>query len=112
MTEKRRLLAPIVMLSAGAVASIAMFIMQYELRRMLGILLLILMLFYVLGAVFSYVLTRFEEQNEAVRLAKEAEEGEVVEKDMAEEGDDTDEDDTEKDDEALHYTNSNVYDDE
>ncbi|MCL2719167.1 MAG: hypothetical protein FWE14_10365 [Lachnospiraceae bacterium] len=86
METKRRFFAPIVMLSAGAVASIAMFIMQYELRKMLGILLLILMLFYVLGAVFSYVLTRFETQNEAIRLAKEAEEGEVVEKEMAEEG--------------------------
>ena len=85
--KKRRILAPIVMLSAGAVASIAMFLMRYELGRMLGILFLVLLLFYILGSVFSYVLNRFEEQNEAIRLAREAEEGEVVEKEMEEDDD-------------------------
>ena len=87
MSDKRRLLAPIVMLTAGAVASITMFIMQYELGKMLGTLLLILVFFYILGSVFAYVLARFEAQNEAIRLAKEAEEGEVIEKEMDEEED-------------------------
>ncbi|MCL2052016.1 MAG: hypothetical protein FWG91_09875 [Lachnospiraceae bacterium] len=86
--KKRRLMAPIVMLSAGLIASITMFLMQYELVKMLGILLLILLLFYILGAVFAYMLNRFEEQNEKIRLAKEAEEGEVVEKEIALEEDD------------------------
>ena len=85
MSDKRRLLAPIIMLTAGAIASITMFIMQYELGKMLGTLLLILVLFYLLGSVFSYVLSRFEAQNEAIRLAKEAEEGEVIEKEMDDE---------------------------
>ena len=85
--NNRRYLAPIVMLSAGAIASITMFFMQYELRKMLGILFLVLLLFYILGSVFAYVLNRFEEQNELIRLAKEAEEGEVVEKEMDEDED-------------------------
>ena len=84
--KKRQMLAPIIMLSAGAIASIFMFFTGYELPRMLGILFIVLLLFYILGSVFSFVLNRFEEQNEAIRLAREAEEGEVVEKEMEDEG--------------------------
>ena len=90
MSAKRRFLAPIVMLSAGAIASITMFVMQYELRRMLGILFLVLLLFYILGSVFAHVLTRFEAQNEAIRLAKEAEEGEVIEKESEDDSEEQD----------------------
>jgi len=89
--KKRRMLAPIIMLSAGLIASIFMFITGYELPRMLGILFLVLLLFYILGSVFSYVLNRFEEQNEAIRLAREAEEGEVFEKETDDEDWDEDE---------------------
>ena len=84
--KKRRFLAPIFMLSAGAISSIAMFAMGYELQRMLLILLVVLLLFYVLGAFLSYMIGRFEAQNEAERAAQLAEEGEVIEKEAEDEG--------------------------
>ncbi|MCL2254758.1 MAG: hypothetical protein FWC09_09975 [Lachnospiraceae bacterium] len=84
MEKKRRLLAPIIMLSAGAAAGITMFLMRYELQRMLSILLFVLILFYILGGILNIMLTRFEAHNEAIRALKEAEEGEVIEKEMDE----------------------------
>lgn len=90
MSDKQRLLAPIVMLLAGAVASIAMFVKRYELKNMLLILLLVLVSFYIIGLVFAYVLMRFERQNEEIRAALEAEEGEFFEKEMTEEADEAD----------------------
>ena len=85
MKKKRRLLAPFLMLLAGAIASITMYVMQYELRKMLGLLLLILVLFYIVGFAITVVIERFEAANEAERLAREAEEGEVIEKEADEE---------------------------
>jgi uncharacterized membrane protein len=88
MSEKRKkLLAPFLMLLAGAVASIYMFVKGFEPQRMLGILLFVLLLFYILGGIINYILTRFEEQNEALMaelLAEEAAEGEVFEKEYEE----------------------------
>ena len=79
--KKRRLIPPFVMLSAGAVVSIAMRILHYETKAMLIILLCVLVGFYIAGSVFKYMLDRFEKQIEEASM----EEGEVIEKELAEE---------------------------
>lgn len=80
--KKRKLLAPFLMLSAGAVAGIAMFNYKYELREMLGILILVLTVFYILGILIAKMLDRFERQNEKIASEKE---GEVIEKETDQE---------------------------
>ena len=70
--KKRRFLAPILTLSAGAIASIVMFAMGYDLGTMLLVLLAILLLFYILGSILSFMIGRFEKQNEDLLAAQEA----------------------------------------
>ena len=79
--KKRRLIPPFVMLSAGAVISITMRILHYETKTMLIILLCVLLGFYIAGSVIKYMLDRFEKQIEEASM----EEGEVIEKELAEE---------------------------
>ena len=79
--KKRRLIPPFVMLSAGAVISITMRILHYETRTMLIILLCVLVGFYIAGSVIKYMLDKFEKQIEETSM----EEGEVIEKELAEE---------------------------
>ena len=79
--KKRRLIPPFVMLSAGAVVSITMRILHYEMKTMLIILLCVLVGFYIAGGVIKYMLDRFEKQIEEASM----EEGEVIEKELAEE---------------------------
>ena len=79
--KKRRLIPPFVMLSAGAVVSITMRILHYEMKTMLIILLCVLVGFYIAGSVIKYMLDRFEKQIEEASM----EEGEVIEKELAEE---------------------------
>ena len=79
--KKRRLIPPFVMLSAGAITSITMRILHYETKTMLIILLCVLVGFYIAGSVIKYMLDRFEKQIEEANM----EEGEVIEKELAEE---------------------------
>lgn len=79
--KKRRLIPPFVMLSAGAITSITMRMLHYETKDMLIILLCVLVGFYIAGSVLQYMLDRFEKQIEEANM----EEGEVIEKDLAEE---------------------------
>ena len=79
--KKRRLIPPFVMLFAGAVTSITMRILHYEMKTMLIILLCVLVGFYIAGSVIEYMLDRFEKQ----LLDASMEEGEVIEKELAEE---------------------------
>ena len=79
--KKRRLIPPFVMLSAGAITSITMRILHYETKDMLIILLCVLVGFYIAGCVLQYMLDRFEKQIEEAGM----EEGEVIEKELAEE---------------------------
>lgn len=99
--NKHRLLAPVIMLSSGALAAITMFVMGYELRRMLGILLFVLILFYVLGSIFSYILSRFDAQNKMLKANEEDSQGEVIEKEskLNEEGAENE----------AHYYNNDEY---
>ena len=79
--KKRRLIPPFVMLFAGAVISIAMRVLHYEMKTMLIILLCVLVGFYIAGSVIEYMLDKFEKQIEEAGM----EEGEVIEKELAEE---------------------------
>ena len=79
--KKRRLIPPFVMLSAGAVTSITMRILHYEMKSMLIILLCVLVGFYMAGCIIKGMLDRFERQIEETHM----EEGEVIEKELAEE---------------------------
>lgn len=78
--KKRRLIPPFVMLLAGAITSITMRILHYDLKTMLIILLCVLVGFYFAGCVLKTMLDRFERQIEEAHM----EEGEVIEKDPSE----------------------------
>lgn len=74
--RKRKLIPPFVMLLAGAVVSIVMRILHYELGTMLIILLCVLLGFYFVGRILQIMLDRFELQIQEAHM----EEGEVIEK--------------------------------
>lgn len=74
--KKRKLIPPFVMLSAGAIVSIAMFVLRYKTKDMLIILLCVLVVFYIAGELIKWMFDRFEAQIIEARL----EEGEVIEK--------------------------------
>lgn len=74
--RKRRLIPSFVMLLAGAVVSITMRILHYELQTMLIVLLCVLLGFYFVGRILQIMLDRFELQIQEAHM----EEGEVIEK--------------------------------
>lgn len=74
--KKRKLIPPFVMLSAGAIVSITLFLLRYKMKDMLIILLCVLVVFYFAGELMKWMFDRFEAQIEEARL----EEGEVIEK--------------------------------
>lgn len=78
--RKRRLIPPFVMLLAGAVVSITMRILHYDLQAMLIVLLCVLLGFYFVGRILQIMLDRFEQQIEEAHM----EEGEVIEKEPEE----------------------------
>ena len=79
--KKRKLIPPFVMLLAGAITSITMFMLHYKSKDMLVILLWVLIGFFIAGEVLKWMLDRFEAQIEEER--REA--GEVFEKELDEE---------------------------
>ncbi len=79
--KKRKLIPPFIMLLAGAITSITMRILHYDTKTMLIILLCVLLGFYIAGCVIKGMLDRFEKQIEEADM----EEGEVIEKELAEE---------------------------
>lgn len=79
--RKRRLIPPFVMLLAGAITSITMRVLHYDMKTMLIILLCVLIGFYIAGCVIKWMLDKFERQIEEAGM----EEGEVIEKELAEE---------------------------
>ena len=78
--RKRRLVPPFVMLLAGAVVSITMRMLHYELQTMLIVLLCVLLGFYFVGRILQIMLDRFEQQIQEAHM----EEGEVIEKEPSE----------------------------
>lgn len=76
MTNKKKLLAPFMMLFAGAVSSITMYIFHYDMKSMLLIILVVLIVFYVTGVLMTKMIARFQQENEKNIAAEE----EVIEK--------------------------------
>lgn len=74
--KKRRLIPAFVTLFAGAIVSITMRILHYELQTTLIVLLCVLAGFYFVGRILQIMLDRFEIQIHEAQL----EEGEVIEK--------------------------------
>lgn len=84
---KTKPIPSIVMLLAGAVTSIVMFIMHYELKTLLTVLLVVLIVSYIAGLIIKRVLDSFELPEEA----DISEEGEVIEKEAEAGQEETDE---------------------
>lgn len=84
---KARLITPFLMLFAGALASIIMFIRNYDLYTMLWVLMIVLIIFYVIGDVARYlymsVKPRVLPQGEIEGMIAMLNSG-VMEKDMVE----------------------------
>lgn len=74
--KKRRLIPAFVTLLAGAIVSITMRILHYELQTTLIVLVCVLMGFYFVGRILQIMLDRFEMQIYEAQM----EEGEVIEK--------------------------------
>ncbi len=55
MENKTQLITPFLMLTAGTIASIIMYIRKFDLNRMLWGLLIVLVIFYILGDVARYL---------------------------------------------------------
>lgn len=70
--KKRKLIPPFVMLFAGAVTSITMYVLHYKAKDMLVILLCVLLAFYVAGELLKWMLDRFEAQIDEKRREAEA----------------------------------------
>ena len=86
MKSRRMKMFPlIIMLVAGSFTSIMTYYFQYEIKTALLVLLSVLLVFYLLGLLLVNVIISFDKKNEEDRLAKEREEGIVLEKDNAQE---------------------------
>lgn len=55
MGNKTGLITPFIMLLAGSLAAIIMYIKEYEFTRMLWILLVVLIIFYIIGDIVRYL---------------------------------------------------------
>lgn len=83
----------ILMLVAGAVASISTKVMDYDLETALWILLAVLLVFYIAGCIIKRTIDSFEaERNKSEQEEDISDEGEVIEKDGSQ---DTENDGTE-----------------
>ncbi len=74
------------MLTAGAITCIITFIRRYTMVEKLFILLTVLVIFCFFGSLLKWTLDYFDKQNEK----KRQEEGEVIEKEAAENGEESD----------------------
>ncbi len=68
---KRKLIPPFWMLLAGAVSSLIMYSLHYETKNMLTILLGVLIVFYMVGCLFKWMLDLFDRQNMPIVEEKE-----------------------------------------
>lgn len=99
MENKVRLITPFLMLFAGALASVIMYIKKYDLYTMLWVLLVVLIVFYIIGDVVRYLYAAIRPRIiPDVNLDEIAEQptGNVVEKDIGADGEEANSD-TEED---------------
>ena len=75
--KKEKLFAPFLMLFAGAVSSIAMYLFRYSMEEMLPVLLAVLIIFYIAGCMIQQNVVSFMDQireREAAAMAAMEEE--------------------------------------
>ncbi len=77
-----KLLPAIITLLAGACTSIITYLVHYEVKKALWILLIVLILFYIIGTIVQKVIYKFEQQIEKEEIERAEREGKVVEKDI------------------------------
>jgi flagellar biosynthesis/type III secretory pathway M-ring protein FliF/YscJ len=78
MEDKSKYITPLLMLVAGALASIIMYLRKYEFTKMLWILLIVLVVFFVIGDTARYIYSRIRpriipeaDYEELARIARE-----------------------------------------
>lgn len=76
--NKRNMIPVVLMLIAALITSVLSYFLNFELKKTLIVLIIVLALFYFLGAALRYLLILFEKQNEKAAF----DQGEVIEKDV------------------------------
>lgn len=59
--KKSKLFAPFLMLLAGAISSVAMYLFHYSMKEMLPVLLAVLLVFYIAGCIIQKIVLSFIE---------------------------------------------------
>lgn len=72
---KRRLIPAFLMLSVGLICSIVMRINHYKTNEMLAVLLGLLIVFYIVGNLFEFMLNLFDRQNQPAEPEEEVKTG-------------------------------------
>ncbi len=84
MNKNLKMLPIYIMLITGAVTSIITYMLHYEGKTALLILLGVLLFFYIAGSMFASLINRFEKEQEEKERARIEEEGKVLAKQLAE----------------------------
>lgn len=80
MKSDMKLLPIIIMLVAGGITAISTFLLGYESKTALWILVAVLVIFYILGLIFRKILLKFEAEIAEKEAKLSEEEGKVEEK--------------------------------
>lgn len=83
MNKKHKNLPVYLMLITGAVTGIITYLLQYEGKTALLILLGVLLFFYIAGSLFAGLINRFEKEQDEKERKRLEEEGKVLEKERA-----------------------------
>ena len=86
MNKNLKMLPIYLMLITEAVTSIITYMMHYEGKTALLILLGVLLFFYIAGSMLASLINRFEKEQEEKERARLDEEGKVVEKEISQDG--------------------------
>lgn len=85
MNKDLKMLPVVLMLVAGAATGIITYVLNYESKTALLILLGVLLFFYIAGSLFRNLILRFEKEQDEKEKARLEAEGKVVEKEPGEE---------------------------
>lgn len=101
MENKVKLITPFLMLFAGALASIIMYVRHFDLYTMLWVLLVVLVVFYIIGDVVRYIYESIRpriipDMDEEELMLERPEDNIVAKEEGGEDEQDTDEVDTEQ----------------
>lgn len=86
MNKNLKMLPIYLMLITGAVTSIITYMLHYEGKTALLILLGVLLFFYIAGSMLASLINRFEKEQEEKERARIEEEGKVLEKELSQDG--------------------------